>query len=186
MIDDAAASKKRYRIYRGEPGQNIETRDINLKKDLCQGRASEGFLSDRLRAKSFPQVPLSPGSSCRAPNCRCPGPPKEHLLAGRDESRPKRDGGETIYPSKLSFSAAEMVSMLRRQKLYQSFRASTEPNPLLQGRRSRLAIRLRLLWLNFLLIPTRIHYMLRRTNRGPYGKPIITSRGEDQQRSWPS
>lgn len=161
-------------------------RRITQKKDFFQGKANRGFLSERFQAKSFPQAPPFPGSSCQASDCRYPGLPKEHLLGGHDGLRPKRDGGEAAYPSKPSFSAVEMVSLLRRQKLYQSFQSSTEPSPLLRGRRSRSAIPLRLLWLNFLLIPTRIHYMLRHINRGSYGKSIITNQPEGQLRNWPS
>ena len=161
-------------------GAASRNQHIIQKKDSFQEKANREFPSDKLRAKSFPQVRPFLGSSCQAPNCRYPGPPKEHLPVGRDGSRPEQGGGGVIYPSKPSFSPAGMVSMLHRQELYQSFRSSTEPSPLIRGRRSRFAIRLHLLWLNFLLIPTRIHYMLRHTSRGPYRKLIITNHRQDQ------
>jgi len=65
-------------------------------------------------------------------------------------------------PSMPSVSVAEMVSRRYRRKLKADSLRSNYTKPSIPRRRSLFSVRLYLLWLNFLLIPTRIRYMLGR------------------------
>lgn len=83
--------------------------------------------------------------------------------------------------ARLSSSVAVMDSIECNHKLWGGLTDTTFPTSPIPKRRSQLSIRLHLLWLNFLLIPTRIRYMLRHSFQGPYKKLIITDRGPGQQ-----
>jgi hypothetical protein len=180
MKVETAASKKRYRVHRGEPGQDVEMRGINLKKDFYQGKASE-----ECPWKRFEDKRIRPGRPCSDSFC-----PEQYCVRSVLQANisPHRDiewrrGREFVVwkdPARLSSLSAVMESIQHNRRLWGDFYSPTDTTFSILKWRSRLSIRLHLLWLNFLLIPTRIHYMLWHINRGPYGKSIITNRGEDQ------
>ena len=207
-----AAKKKRYRVIRGEPGCRLVTKfedgsrvfgELSASASLAPpssstlpgiipgqmdprpGRASEECPWKKLRDRR-----IRPGQPCSDSFC-----PEQYCVRSvlRSDGAPGRRAGSQREPSgvawkdpaRLSCLTGAMESIERNRRWVPRFPQPIAANPSIPERRSQLVIRLRLLWLNFLLIPTRIGYMLRRKDRGSYPKTAITNQVEGQPRNWP-
>ncbi len=153
---------------------------IILKKDSFQETAIE----------EYPKKPCTdkPGrhwlpflySSDQAEDCIREGYSKLRELGTHGGWPPEPNGDDADFLARLFSSSSRMELPKRRERPLRNFSFPIGTRPLIQERRSRIATRLCLLRLNFLLIPTRIRHILRHNFRDPYGKSIITNRGQDQ------
>lgn len=153
---------------------------IIQKKDSGRQKASEECPWRNIQDKR-----IRPGRPCDDSFC-----PEQYcvrsmiqvgfLPRGGTEWKQGRERALLRDPARVFSSGAAMESIERNRELWKGFFPSTGTTSSIPQQRSQFSARLRLLWLNFLLIPIRIRYMLRHISRGPYGKPIIINRGKDQ------
>ena len=202
---NATAKKNRYRVRRGEPGHNLVTvleggqptcenpplapappsasalpDVISERRDPHRERASEECPWRKLRDKQIrPGQPCS-DSFCPEQYCVQPRLRLDDAPGRRVGSLPEPNGVAWRDPARLSCLTGVMESIERNRRLNPYFLQSIAANLSAPTRRSRVAVRLRLLWLNFFLIPTRIRYTLRRKDRGSYRKMAITNQVEGQ------
>jgi hypothetical protein len=80
----------------------------------------------------------------------------------------------------ISSSASEMGWRRCKKRSLGNFYLPIDSISAALGRYNPIASRLYLLWLNLLLIPTRIRYMHKRNFRGPYGQSNIINRSTGQ------
>lgn len=154
------------------------------KKDSFQGKAKEDYPWRRPQGKQNQRGQPYNGNSFQEKDRVHREFQEDFSPAEHVGLRPKSSVVAWRDPARLSSLIAGMESLEHNRKLAQSIfspRPTSHPIP---EWRSRLSIRLHLLWLNFFLIPTRIHYMLRHKDRGPYKRSIITGRGSSQWENW--